>query len=120
MAVSDDPTKALRKTAGSLPDVVESMSCNQTSFKVRKRTFLYVGPGARGVGYKAMFKLDALLGQAGNLALSEPEKYEIGVGNWVTARFSVEDPLRKEIWRRWLEDSYAVATKSGRTRKKSD
>jgi hypothetical protein len=41
------------------------------------------------------------------------------VGNWVTTRFSAEDPLPKNIWSRWLKESHAGATESGRTRKKS-
>ncbi len=118
MPGAKDPTKALRKAAGALPDVVEAMSCNQTSYKAGKKAFLYVGPGTKGVGYKAMFKLEASLGEAENLAKSEPERYELGVGNWVTTRFFAEDPLPKKIWSSWLEESHAGATKSGRARKK--
>ena len=95
MPGAKDPTKVLRKAAGALPDVVEAMSCNQTSYKAGKKAFLYVGPGTEGVGYKAMFKLEASLGEAESLAKSEPERYELGVGNWVTTRFSAEDPLPK-------------------------
>ncbi len=119
MPGAKDSTKALRKAAGALPDVVEAMSCNQTSYKAGKKAFLYVGPGTKGVGYKAMFELEAWLGEAESLAQSEPERYELGVGNWVTTRFSAEDPLPKTIWSSWLKESHAGATKSGRARKKS-
>jgi len=95
------------------------MSCNQTSYKAGKKAFLYVGPGTKGVGYKAMFKLEASLEKAKRLAKSEPERYELGVGNWVTTRFSAEHPLPKTIWSSWLEESYAGATKTGNTGKKS-
>ena len=67
MSGAKDPTKALRKAAGALPDVGEAMSCNQTSYKAGKKAFLYVGPGTKGVGYKAMFKLEASLGGSGEL-----------------------------------------------------
>ena len=119
MSGAKDPTQALRKAAATLPDVVEATSCNQTSYKAGKKAFLYVGPGAKGIGYKAMFKLEASLGEAEGLAKREPERYELGVGNWVTTRFSAEDPLPKKIWSRWLKESHAGATKSGRARKKS-
>ena len=119
MPGAKDPTKALRKAAGALPDVVEAMSCNQTSYKAGKKAFLYVGPGTKGVGYKAMFKLEASLGEAESLAKSEPERYELGVGNWVTTRFSAEDPLPKKTWSSWLMESYAGARNSGRATKKS-
>ena len=119
MPGAKDPTKALRMAAGALPDVVEAMTCNQASFKAGKKAFLYVGPGTKGVGYKAMFKLEASLEEAESLAKSEPERYELGVGNWVTTRFSAEDPLPKKIWSSWLKESYAGATKSGTAKKNS-
>ncbi len=119
MPGAKDPTKALRKAAGALPEVVEAMSCNQTSYKAGKKAFLYVGPGTKGAGYKAMFKLEASLGEAESLAKSAPERYELGVGNWVTTRFSAEDPLPKKIWSSWLKESHAGATNSGGARKKS-
>ena len=75
-----------------------------------KKAFLYVGPGPKGVGYKAMFKVDLSLEEEKNLAKSEPERFELGVGNWVTSRFSAEAPLPKKIWGRWLRESYAGAT----------
>ncbi len=114
-----DPTKALRDAAAALPNVVEGTSCNQASYKAGKKAFLYVGPGAKGVGYKAMFKLGESLEEAKGLARSEPEGFEVGVGSWVTTRFSAEEPLPKKIWSRWLEESYAAATKSGGAKKKS-
>ena len=119
MPEAKDPTKALKKAAGALPNVVEPMSCNQASYKAGKKAFLYVGPGAKGVGYKAMFKLVASLGEAEKLAKSEPERYELGVGNWVTTRFSADDPLPKKIWSSWLKESHAGATKGGKASKKN-
>ena len=118
MPGAKDPTKALKKAAVALPSAVEGTSCNQTSYKAGKKAFLYVGPGAKGIGYKAMFKLDVSLEKAKDLAQSEPGRFEVGVGNWVTTRFSAEEPLAKEIWSRWLKESYAGATKSGGAKKK--
>ena len=109
MPKAKDPTKALRDAAEALPNVVAGTSCNQTSYKTAKKAFLYIGPGAKGVGYKAMFKLDSSLADARELAKSEPAHFEVGVGNWVTARFSDEDPLPKKIWSSWLKESYAEA-----------
>ena len=111
MASAKDPIGQLKKAVSSLPGVVEGVSCSQTSYKAGKKAFLYVGPGAKGVGYKAMFKLKASLAEAENLAKSEPERYEIGVGDWVTTRFSTEEPLPEKIWSRWLTESYSCATR---------
>ena len=119
MPGAKDPAKALKKAAAALPNVVEATSCNQTSYKAGKKAFLYVGPGTKGIGYKAMFKLEASLEEAKDLAKSEPERFELGVGNCVTTRFSAEDPLPKKIWSSWLKESHAGATKSGEAKKKS-
>jgi hypothetical protein len=66
-----------------------------------------------------MFKLESSLEEARNLAKSEPGRFELGVGNWVTTRFSAEDPLPKKIWSNWLKDSYAGATRGRGGEKKS-
>ncbi len=109
MSAPQDPTKALMAAAAALPKVVEGTSCNQSSYKVGKRAFLYVGPGPKGVGYKAMFKLDASLAAAEEMSQSSPDRIEIGVGNWVTARFSSDEPLPKSVWGSWLKESYGAA-----------
>lgn len=119
MATAKDPTQALKAAAAALPDVVEGTSCNQTSFKAGKKAFLYVGPGAKGVGYKAMFKLAESMDQARELAQSDPECFGLGVGNWVTTRFSSDKPLPKKVWGGWLKDAYAAATQPAATKKKS-
>ncbi|MHC5209902.1 MAG: hypothetical protein ACYTG2_04195 [Planctomycetota bacterium] len=118
MPAANDPTKALRTAAAALPDVVAGTSCSQTSYKTGKKAFLYIGPGTKGIGYKAMFKLDVSWKEAKDLAKSEPERFELGVGNWVSTRFSAEAPLPKKLWSRWLEESYAEATKGGGAKKK--
>lgn len=119
MQRAKDPTEALKKAAADLPDVVEGTSCNQTSFKVGKKACLYVGPGPKGIGYKAMFKLEASLEEAKDLAKSKPDRFVVGAGNWVTTRFTAESPLAKKVWSRWLKESYAEATRSGGAGKKT-
>ncbi len=37
MPGAKDPTKALRKAAAALPNVVKGTSCNQTSYKAGKK-----------------------------------------------------------------------------------
>ena len=110
MSASNDPTKALMDAAAAFPDVVVGQSCNQSSYKVGKKAFLYVGPGPKGIGYKAMFKLGSSLQAAEDMSKRDPDAIDIGVGNWVTARFTSEKPLAKTIWSRWLKESYAAAS----------
>ena len=111
MARSSDPTEPIREKAASFPDVAKGTSCNQNSFKAGKGSFLFIGPGAKGQGFKAMFKLDGSMSQARELAKEQPERFEVGKTGWVTVRFSNEKPLQKYIWEKWLKESYAVTNK---------
>jgi hypothetical protein len=108
MASSSDPTDAIRKEAVTFPGVAKGTSCNQSSFKAGKGTFLFIGPGPRGQGYKAMFKLKDSLAQARQLAADQPSRFEVGSTGWVTARFTNEQPLPRRIWATWLTESYEL------------
>jgi len=108
MASPSDPTEPIREQASTFPAVAKGTSCNQSSFKAGKGSFLFIGPGAKGQGYKAMFKLDASLPEARDLAAREPERFDVGNTGWVTARFTAEKPLPKRVWQKWLRESYEL------------
>ena len=105
---SEDPTVAIRDAALTFPEVTTGTSCNQSAFKVGKGTFLFLGPGPKGKGFKAMFKLDRSLERARDLAEGSPKRFEVGSKGWVTARFTAEDPLPEDLWKGWLMESYDV------------
>lgn len=105
-----DATAGLRAAAAACRDAEESTSCNQSAYKVRGKAYLYVGPGAKGVGHKAMFKLGESMAEAEGLASSEPARFEVGNTGWVTARFSDEEPLPGDLWERWLAESYGLSS----------
>jgi len=109
MTHNTDPTLPIREAAASFSDVVVGTSCNQNSFKTKRGSFLFIGPGAKGIGCKAMFKLKASMPQAKKLAESAPDKFEVGSTGWVTTRFTSEEPLLKSIWKVWLKESYDIA-----------
>ncbi len=108
MARATDPTEPIREQAAAFPEVARGTSCNQSSFKAGKGTFLFIGPGAKGVGFKAMFKLKASMSQAHKLASQQPDRFEVGSTGWVTARFTAQKPLPKSIWQKWLRESYDI------------
>ena len=112
MSASSDPTDAIRAEAAAFPDVAPGTSCNQSAFKVGKRAFLYIGPGAKGRGFKAMFKLDRSMPHAEELAAKHPDRFEVGSTGWVTTRFTAEEPLPRAVWETWLEESYEMAARS--------
>ncbi len=119
MAGGVDPIEALRAAAAELPNTVVVTSCNQFPSKAGKKPFLYVGPGAKGVGFKAMFKLIDGLVEALELAQEQPTRFEVGKNHWVTVRFSAENPFPEAIWSRWLSESYAGAAATRVTKKRS-
>lgn len=101
-----DPTEPIRQRASEYPNVDAGTSCTQSSFKTKKKAFLYIGE--QGGRYKAMFKLGASQAEAAQLAQDRPKDFQIGTGAWVTARFSADDPLPEELWITWLDESYAL------------
>ena len=119
MANSKDPTDAIRRKAMTFPGVGKGASCTQSAFKAGKGTFLFIGPGPKGVGFKAMFKLKASMPQAQKLAAQHPKRFEVGTTGWVTARFTTEEPLPEQIWGKWLAESYDVTCGSYETAKKT-
>ena len=106
-----DPTEVIREMAADFPDVDKGTSCNQSSFKAKGRSFLFIGPGAKEMGYKAMFKLKDSMADAQALASEKPHRFEVGTTGWVTARFSAEDPLPRSIWEVWLNESYLLSVR---------
>jgi hypothetical protein len=117
VAKAKDPTEAMRIQASGYPAVDEGTACTQASFKAGKKSFFFVGP--QGGRFKAMFKLDKSMPDAAKLAKKEPDRYEAGSTGWVTARFSVEEPMPKKIWAKWLNESYALATTKKAPKKKA-
>jgi hypothetical protein len=118
MARSQDPTDAIRRQAVKFPGVAKGTSCTQNTFKAGKGTFLFIGPGPKGQGFKAMFRLKASMPEARKLAAQDPTRFEVGSTGLVTARFTAEEPLPKRIWGKWLAESYAVTCGTGQKAKK--
>ncbi len=114
MPRSTDPTLAMRERAQQLPGVTSGVSCNQSSFRVGTTAFFFVGPGVKGIGYKAMFKLEASRAEAEGLAADEPERYEVGGTAWVTVRFTAERPMPKRRWEAWLRESHELSLSKGK------
>lgn len=112
MAPKDkDPTEPIRLRASRYPGVDEGTACTQSSFKAGQKAFLFIG--TQGGRYKAMFKLKASIPEATKLAEAHPDDYQVGSTAWVTARFTAERPLPKQVWQKWLDESYASTQGAG-------
>lgn len=116
-ALPEDATEAIRMRAAEFPDVVKGTSCNQSSFKTASGSFLFIGPGAKGVGFKAMLKLGDSMDQARALAAKDSDRFEVGKTGWVTVRFSNEKPLPESIWEKWLKESYALCNSGSKNKR---
>ncbi len=119
MARAKDPTDPIRRKAAAFPAVDKGTSCTQSAFKSGKTAFLYIGPGTKGQGFKAMFKLERSMPQARKLAAKDPDRFGVGSTSWVTTRFTAEEPLPKSIWEKWLKESYELSCDSGAKGKKT-
>lgn len=113
-AIPNNPTLAMREHATGYPEVDEGTACTQSSFKTGGRAFLFVG--AQGGRFKAMFKLSASRQQARELAQQSPNNFQIGSGQWITARFSAEAPMPVKLWRKWLDESYELSRRGSTQR----
>ncbi len=112
---TNDPTQAIRLKASRYPAVDEGTACTQSSFKTGKKAFLFIG--MQGGRFKAMFKLNDSIAEATKLAQQRPDDFQVGSTAWVTARFSAEDPMPKQLWEKWLDESYALSVGSTGTKK---
>ena len=108
MTRTQDPTDAIRRKAVTFPKVAKGTSCTQSAFKAGKGTFLFIGPGPKGQGFKALFKLKASMREATKLAARHPTRFEVGSTVWVTTRFTADEPLPEAIWKKWLTESYKI------------
>ncbi len=112
-----DPTDPMRLRASQYPGVDEGTACTQSSFKAGKKSFLFVG--MQGGRYKAMFKLQESIPEASELAMKEPNDYQVGKFGWVTARFSADNPMPKALWERGLDERYNLCFAAGKKNKSS-
>lgn len=102
-----DPTEAMRLKASRYAGVDEGTACTQSSSKVNKKAFLFVG--MQGGRCKAMFKLRDSLPEARIFAQAEPDRFDVGSTFWVTTRFTPEKPMPKKLWEKWLDESYNLS-----------
>jgi len=95
---------AIAKLALAYPDVVEENPWGHRAFKVRKKTFLFLGADADGVSFSV--KLPHSGAAALSLEGTEPTHYGLGKSGWVTARFARARDVPLPLVSEWLKESY--------------
>ncbi|HXN41424.1 MAG TPA: MmcQ/YjbR family DNA-binding protein [Myxococcaceae bacterium] len=108
-----DPKSAaneLRRYALSFPEAMEDFPWGDRVVKVRKKVFVFLGKGDRGLGLSA--KLPQSHDAALMLPFSEPTAYGLGRAGWVTAHFDEDQSVPVPLLKEWVRESYgAVAPK---------
>ena len=95
---------AIAKLALAYPEVVEENPWGHRAFKVRKKTFLFLGADADGVSFSV--KLPHSGAAALSLEGTEPTHYGLGKSGWVTARFTRARDVPLPLVSEWLKESY--------------
>jgi predicted DNA-binding protein (MmcQ/YjbR family) len=101
---------AIAKLALAHEDVTEENPWGHRAFKVKKKTFLFLGSDADGVSFSV--KLPHSGAAALALEGTEPTHYGLGKSGWVTARFARGRDVPLPLVSEWLTESYeAIAPK---------
>jgi predicted DNA-binding protein (MmcQ/YjbR family) len=98
--------RKLRAYALSFPETREDHPWEHSAFKVKGKTFLFVGADADGWGVS--LKLEE--GHAAALAkpFVSPTRYGLGKHGWVSAKFGPRQKPPLDLLKRWIEESFTV------------
>jgi predicted DNA-binding protein (MmcQ/YjbR family) len=101
---------ALAKLASAYPEVTEEHPWGERAFKVRGKTFLFMGASAEGLAFSVKLPESGAIALA--LPFTEPTHYGLGKSGWVTARFTQGNDIPLDLVKEWLEESFrAIAPK---------
>jgi predicted DNA-binding protein (MmcQ/YjbR family) len=94
--------EAIREACLSYPDTREDHPWGESAFKVKGKTFVFMGQGEAGVSFSV--KLDGSRDLALALAGSEPTHYGLGRKGWVTVRPTARTSL--DVVRFLIDESF--------------
>lgn len=97
---------ALRTQALAWPEVTEGDSCVKRGFRVRRKSFLFLGE--KDDEYNVMVKLGPSLEQARALASARPDSWSVGKGGWAMLKFAPSEKPPAGLLERWLEESFRL------------
>jgi predicted DNA-binding protein (MmcQ/YjbR family) len=109
---------AIAKLALAYPDVKEENPWGHRAFKVRNKTFLFLGADAAGVSFSVKLPHSGVA--ALSLEFTEPTHYGLGKSGWVTARFTRGRDVPLPLVGEWLDESFeSMAPKKPRAKTKT-
>ena len=100
------PAEKLRVHALKFPEAEEGTSCNKSSFKARKKAYLYLG--VTDDSYNLMVKIGPSQGEAKKLQKKYPGCFSLGSGGWIKVEFPSAKSPPAGVLERWIEESYRL------------
>ena len=98
------PMRALRRFAMRLPEVEEGESCVNRAFRVRGKSFAFLG--TKPDGFRLMVKLTESLPKALAAAKARPEAFAVGKSGWTTVTLPHTEKPARGLLEGWIEESY--------------
>jgi predicted DNA-binding protein (MmcQ/YjbR family) len=96
--------QAIVKLAAAYPQVTEDRPWGHRAFKIRGKTFLFLGADADALS------LSVKLPESGVMALelpfTEPTHYGLGKSGWVSASFKSGKDVPLPLVKEWLDESF--------------
>ena len=89
------------------PEVSESPSCVNRSFKARKKGFLFLGEKETGV-LRLMVKLGSGVESAKAVAEVNPDGWSVKGPGWITGNFTDEEAPPLDVMTDWIDESYRL------------
>jgi predicted DNA-binding protein (MmcQ/YjbR family) len=98
---------AVKKYAAKKEGAWEDHPWGHTAFKIVKKMFVILGDEEGG------FSLTAKLPDSHEAAITmfsfaAPTEYGMGKSGWVTARFAAKEDVPVELFKQWIDESYAA------------
>lgn len=99
--------RQLQEFATGYPEVSESPSCVNRSFKARKKGFMFLGEKETGI-VRLMVKLDEGIDSAQKVAQANPDEWKVGGPGWITGNFTDATAPPVATMTEWIDESYRL------------
>jgi hypothetical protein len=97
----------LQAHAMTYPEVSESPSCVNRSFKARKKGFLFLGEKDTGA-LRLMVKLSSGVESAKAVAEVNPDSWSVKGPGWITGNFTDDEAPPVDVMTGWIDESYRL------------
>ncbi len=106
---TSEVAQALQQVALAYPEVTETPSCVNRSFKARKKSFLFLGEKPDGM-LRLMVKLEdaKTIAEAEAAAKDNPDGWSVNGPGWITGNFTNDTAPAVETMTGWIDESFRL------------